>query len=103
MNKTLNKTLNKVMTKRHHLIVDADNVTNILHVVNHYDDNEIVQAITQLEVKRCEWDLTKRKWYINFTTTAERWNCIRHDLDIVRVWEEKDIPTNIKGVIYTTD
>lgn len=87
----------KFITERHHLIVGEDDVINTLRVIQKHN-----KLMNNMAVGNCDWE-NGNNWFIHFTTTRANWDIIRHELNVVRVFENADIPEDIKGVVYSAD
>lgn len=89
--------LDLFVTKRCHLVVEEQDVVKTLRVINQNH-----RTVPDMAVGNCGWDDTN-KWFIHFTTTKAKWKIIRKELNVVRVFENTDIPANKVGVVYSTD
>lgn len=89
--------LDKVVTRSYHVIVEEDDVIRVLNVINKHH-----KIVPNMAVGNCGWVDTK-KWFIHFDTTLYKWELIRNDLKVVRVFKVTDIPENTIGTVYTTD
>ena len=90
--------LDKFITKRHHIIVEEVDIVNVLKVVN-----KCHRTSPDISVGNCGWADDSNKWFIHFTTTNSKWDSIRKDLKVVRVFSNQDIPKNTIGTVYSTD
>lgn len=95
----LNKFMDKIVTERHHLILEEEDVTRVIGVIN--NSYKYFRPVTR--AGHCNWADDPKKWYVHFTVTREKWNIIRHELNVVRMFTNTEIPINTIGVIYTTD
>lgn len=68
--------LDKAMVKRHHLVLDRDEVMNVLEYINR-DRSEYEMAMQNLAVGNCGWAGDHNKWYIHFSVTLHRWDLIK--------------------------
>lgn len=84
--------------KRFHLIMEEGDVISVLKNIQHHH-----KTIPDMAVGNCGWADDPSKWFVHFSTSEFKWNLIRKDLKVVRVYEEKEIPKDKKGVIYSTD
>lgn len=87
-----------IITKRHHLIVEEQDVVKTLKVINQHH-----KIVPDMAVGNCGWADDTNKWFIHFTTSRAKWKAIRNELKVVRVFENLDIPKNTIGVVYSTD
>lgn len=60
-------------------------------------------AYKNMAIGNCGWGDDTKKWFIHFTTTEYKWNLIRNDLKVVRVFKNTDIPKDKIGTVYSTD
>ena len=90
--------LDKFITKRHHIIVEETDVLNALKVINKYH-----KIVPEIAVGNCGWADDTNKWFIHFTTTNSKWDGIRKDLKVVRVFSNLEIPKEKNGTVYSTD
>ena len=88
--------LNRIITERYHLILNEEDVLNTVSVLNKH------KIYNDMAMGNCGW-ADKDKWFINFTSTKAKWELIRKELDVVRVYENTDIPKDVEGVIFTTN
>lgn len=94
----LNKLLDKFITERHHLILEEEDVYLVLGVINSHH-----KAAPEVRVGNCGWGDDPKKWFIFVSLTKEKWEIIRRELKVIRVFSNTDIPINTIGAIYTTD
>lgn len=92
------KFLDRILTRRCHLIVEEEDMIRALNVINKHH-----RVAPDMRVGNCGWADDTKKWFIHFTTTEYKWNLIRNDLKVVRVFENTDIPKNCIEKVYTTD
>lgn len=90
--------LNQVVTKRCHLVLEEQDVINTLKMINKHH-----RIVPDMAVGNCGWADDPNKWFIHFTTTRAKWNVIRNELKVVRVFGNIDIPKNTVGIVYTAD
>lgn len=101
---TKNKAVNfknftdRFVTKRHHIIVEEVDVIKALYAINRQH-----VFVPDMKVGNCGWADDVSKWFIHFTTTEAKWNAIRYELHIIRVFNNSEIPKNTVGSIYSTD
>lgn len=96
--------IDKFVLKRHYLILDEADVLNVLDVImKHQLKSGRAWSKTNMRVGNCGWVDDKTKWFIHFTTSEEKWYDIRHKLNIIRVWDNRDIPENTNGNVYATE
>ena len=93
----MGKLMDKIIKRTRHLIVEEADVTKTLRVIQEHH-----KFVPDMAVGNCGWD-DETKWFIHFAATNAKWEVIRHDLGVVRVFTNKDIPENANGVVYTTD
>ena len=87
-----------IFKKRYHLVVEEADVTKALEVINKHH-----RVVPDMRVGNCGW-VDSTKWFIHFTTTAAKWELIRKELCVVRVYRNMDIPdTTAVGIAYSTD
>lgn len=89
--------INKFVVKRHHLIVEEEDVIRVLSVIQKHH-----KILPDMAVGNCGWD-DEKKWFIHFETTEYKWKAIRTDLKVIRVFENLEIPKKCIGKVYTTD
>ena len=95
--------IDKFVFKRHYLVLEETDVVNALDVIMKHQNKSLrVLSKTNMLVGNCGW-ADKTKWFIHFTTSEDRWYDIRRELKIVRVWENRDIPKNTNGIVYSTN
>lgn len=94
---TGNGLMDKLTFKKRHLIIDENDIVEVLTIINTYHRIKPSIKIGKYEDVGCT------KWFIKFTTNDEKWNFIRKDLNIIRAWDENDIPEKTMGKIYSTD
>ena len=94
--------LNKIIIKRHHLFVNEEDVTRVLALINKHNDNLYLINLNE-QVGNCGWADKPGMWYIHFSTTNEKWERIRRELKVRRVWKSTGIPAESIGKIYSTD
>lgn len=92
------KILDKFITKRYHIVLDEVDVMNALKVIDRCH-----RSVPEIRVGNCGWAEDPNKWFIHFTTTVSKWETIRKDLKVVRVFSNQDIPKNSIGTVYSTD
>jgi len=90
--------IDRFVPVRHELVVNEEDVVNTLKVIQRYH-----KVVPDMAVGNCGWADDPEKWFIFFDTTNHVWEHIRNDLKVVRVFGNKDIPTNTRGVVYSTD
>lgn len=83
-------------TKRRHLVMDEKEVIKVISTLNGH-------KIFTVTVGNCGWGDDSKKWFINFDVSNKKWNLIIKELKVIRVWSEKDIPTDGVGAVYSTD
>ena len=94
----MRKLLDKIMTRRCHLVVEEDDVIRVLKVINKHH-----KLVPNMSVGNCGWGDDTKKWFIHFTTTKHKWDLIRTELKVIRVFKNTEIPKNCIGTVYTTD
>lgn len=93
----IRKLIDRVTTRRCHVVIEEQDVCKTLRVINSHH-----KIVPEMAVGNCGWDDTN-KWFIHFTTSNAKWDIIRKELKVVRVYENTDIPKNTVGVVYSTD
>lgn len=91
------KLINKMVIRRRHIIVDAEDVLHALSVIQSHHS-----VVPEMKVGNCGWAETN-KWFIHFDCSNEKWELIRHELEVVRVFNNSDIPNANFGAVYSTD
>ena len=94
----MSKLMDKVIIKRRHLIVDAEEVLHVLGVIQSHHS-----VVPDMNVGNCGWANSPDKWFVYFDCSNAKWDLIRYELQVVRVFATKDIPNGQLGVVYTTD
>lgn len=89
--------LNHIRVRRHHLILNEEDVIRTLNVINKHN-----KIVPEMSVGNCGW-ADRKKWFIHFNVTEKNWEKIVRELKVVRVWGNCYIPTDTIGVIYTDD
>ena len=79
--------LDKIKTRRCHLVLEEEDVIRVLNVINKHH-----RIAPNMRV-------------IHFDSTEYKWNRIRFELKVIRVFSNMDIPNDTKGCgnVYTTD
>lgn len=90
--------VNHFISKRFHLVVEEEDVTKALQIINKHH-----LTAPNMSVGNCGWADDRNKWFIHFTTSQAKWDIIRKEMRVKRVFENLDIPKNTIGVIYSTD
>lgn len=90
--------LNKILARRCHLIVEEEDIIRVLKVINKHH-----RLVPNMAIGNCGWGDDTKKWFIYFTTTEYKWDLIRNDLKVVRVFKNTDIPKDKIGTVYSTD
>ena len=91
------KLIDKMIIKRRHIIVDAEDVLHALSVIQSHHP-----FIPDMAVGKCGW-AKSNKWFIHFECSNKKWELIRHELEVVRVFSNNDIPNANFGAVYSTD
>lgn len=86
----------KIVTERHHLVVDEEDITKVLVIINKHH-----KYAPELRVGNCGWADDTKKWFIHFTTTREKWEILRKELGVVRVYDYENLPKD--GKVYSND
>ena len=87
-----------IVIKRHRIIVEEADVIRALYAINRQHT-----FTPDMRVSNCGWADDANKWAIYFTTTEAKWNAIRCELRIIRVFNDGEIPKNSVGSVYSTD
>ena len=85
----MKKILNILLMKRHYLIVEENDVTKVLDVINRH---HTILRNEDLFVGYCRWADEPTKWFIHFTTTNSKWDIIRKRIvggGVSNIFEEK--------------
>lgn len=90
--------LDHIITKRYHFVVEEQDVVKTLNTINKHQ-----RIVPDMRVGNCGWADDPNKWFIHFTTSKAKWELIRNDIKLVRVFGNMDIPKNSVGKVYTTD
>ena len=89
--------IDRFVKRRYHVIVEEVDVIKTLNAINSHH-----KIVPDMAVGNCGWaDATK--WFIHFTTTEHKWEIIRNELHVIRVYECRDIPKNCIGQVYSND
>ena len=100
----LRKLIDNLKQKRVHFIVEEQDVTKTLAVINKYH-----RCAPEVRIGNCGWayvddtSVYDNKWFIHFTTNISKWEKLIDELKVVRVFRETDIPKNTNGKVYSTD
>ena len=62
----------KLIKKRRNLIVEIEDLTGVLIVLNHHH-------IYEVTLGNCGWK-SETKWYVNFNSSDEKWDGIKAEL-----------------------
>ena len=84
----MKKILNILLMKRHYLIVEENDVTKVLDVINRH---HTILRNEDLFVGYCRWADEPTKWFIHFTTNS-KWDIIRKRIvggGVSNIFEEK--------------
>ena len=98
----MKKLLDKIIYKRHHLIMDETKVMDALKTVQNVCSSKRSLKNIDMAVGNCGWADTK-KWFVHFTCSNRRWEMLRKELNVIRVFELLEIPENTNGNYYTKD
>ena len=90
---------NLLFKERHHLVLEEEDVLKVLDFICKLHRNHV----PNMKVANCGWADDKKKWFIYFDTTRGKWNHLVRELNVVRVFGNRDIPENTIGIVYTTD
>ena len=90
--------LNKILARRCHLVVEEEDIIRVLKVINKHH-----RLVPNMAIGNCGWGDDTKKQFIYFTTTEYKWDLIRNDLKVVRVFKNTDIPKDKIGTVYSTD
>lgn len=93
----MNMNMDKFIKEEHRVVVAEMDVINTLKAINEHH-----RFPPKMRVGSCGW-VNSNKWFIYFTTTRAIWKELINDLNIVRVFENDDIPDKQVGVVYSTD
>lgn len=95
------KLIDKLIIKRRHLIFEEDDMIRVLKVVDKTHDWGWWHG--DVAIGNCGW-ADQGKWFIHFDASNARWDDIKNELQVKRVWRNTDIPEgNVKGNVYSTD
>ena len=94
----LQKLISNFKLKRVHFVMEETDVTTVLGAINSHH-----KCVPDMRVGNCGWADDTNKWFIHFTTTNSKWELIRDELKVVRVYGNMDIPKDTIGTIYSTD
>ena len=95
----ITKLFDLIKKERHHLIMDEVDVIDALKVINKHH-----KIVPDMAVGNCGWaNGDENKWFIHFITTKIKWDTIRKELNVVRVFTCGDIPEKSVGIIYSDD
>lgn len=89
--------MKNLIKRDHHLIMEGKDVLNTLSVINKHH-----KRIPKTKVGSYELEY-ENKWFIHFTTSIDKWDDIRKELNVIRVFDFYEIPKNCEGKVYTTD
>lgn len=89
--------MSKLVRKYYHLILNEDDVIKVLNVINKHH-----KIVPDMAVGNCGWKDTS-KWFIHFYTTESKWEEIRKELNVIRVFNYTDIPEESNSNVYTMD
>ena len=89
--------MNKLVHRYYHLILNENDVISTLKVINKHH-----KVVPDMAVGNCGWNDTS-KWFIHFYTTESKWEEIRKELRVIRVFNYTDIPEENNGNVYTMD
>lgn len=96
----MKKFIDKIIVKRRHLIFEENDMIKVLKTVDKIHDRGWLR--NNVAIGNCGWD-DRAKWFIHFDASNERWEQIKNDLNVKRVWNNTDIPEKSTGVVYSTD
>lgn len=96
------KLIEKLIVKRRSLVCEEADLTKVLGVINKHQDPWII-CRPNMSVGNCGWKDDTNKWFVHFDASKRAWQKIVNDLDIIRVWQNRDIPKNCKGKVYSID
>lgn len=92
--------INNLIIRKHHLICDDYDLVRVFNAINKHQSKTHQLKIT---VRNCNWDKGNNKWLISFDISDTKWNSIIRELEVIRIWDIRDIPINTKGSIYSKD
>lgn len=87
--------IDKIICRNHTIIMTEADVLRALKTLNLF-------GIFEVRVGNCGW-AEEDKWFIQFSTSDEKWKDVRETMRIVRVWSMVDIPENTRGLVYSND
>ncbi len=93
--------INKIIVKRRSLVFEEIELTRVLEVINKHKDPWFISR-PNMSIGNCGWK-DETKWFVHFDTSKSAWNKIIKDLEVIRVWQNRDIPRKCTGKIYSTD
>lgn len=88
--------MEKIIIKRHSLILERDDLIRVFTTLDKFGINRGVAP------RKLDWDGAD-KWMVEFVASEEIWRLIRNDLEVIRAWDEEDIPIKCVGLVYSTD
>ena len=89
--------MNKLVRRYYHLVLNEKDVIKVLKVINKHH-----KVVPDMTVGNCGWKDDK-KWFIHFYTTESKWEVIRKELKVIRVFSYLDIPEENDGNVYSMD
>lgn len=89
------KLFGNVFSKTRHIVVSEDRIIETLRILNS-------SKIYNVTIGDCGWE-GMNMWYINFDCRDRRWEQIRSELKVIRVWSNTDIPQVCGNAVYSTD
>ena len=99
MNKILNNIIGAIIIHDHELFVNELDVTRTLSVVN----SIISVGHSDMRVGNCGWEDSPRTWFLRIKATDKEWDRIVKNLNVMRIWSVREIPTCIVNGVYSTD
>ena len=97
----MSKLFNKIIVKRRSLIFDEYDMTKVFGVIHKHEDPWFI-CRPNMDVGNCGWK-DRTKWFVHFNASNAAWLKITNDLNVVRVWQCRDIPKNSIGKVYSED
>lgn len=89
------KLFGNVFSKVRHIVVSEDRIIETLRILN-------ASKIYNVTIGDCGWE-GMNVWFVNFDCREKRWEQIRNELKVIRVWSNNDIPKTCGNAVYSTD
>ena len=82
--------------------MDERNVTDTIKTINRVKRSLISRVYGCIRLGDCRCKGSDN-WYVIFVASDEEWETLVNKLQVKRVWSNEDIPSYLKGMIYSTD